>query len=132
MDRVLNFKKGGKCIVAIEPFSNASRGQNMSLENIDKWTFEGEVITIGRKYITVKFRGYDCKFSIDDDYREKYECGGANYKLYENLQELIDEERKEDLLYNIFGLKCNRNKKVNNLTLNQLERINLIIEENNN
>lgn len=129
--REIKFKKGDKCIVAIEPHSNAARGKDISLDNIDTWTYEGIIVIVGRKYITVNFKGIDSKFSIENDYKEKYEYGGANYKLYKNLQELKDEKRKENLLHQLFGPVYNRSNKVNNLTLDQLERINAIIEENN-
>ena len=128
MDRVLNLKKGDKCIVAIEKCSNASRYVDMSLENIDNWTYEGTVVTVGRKYITVGFNGWEDKFTIDDDYRQKYTCGGADYKLYKDKQEVIDTIKRNILLYNLFG--SHRPAKINNLTLDQLKRINAIIEEN--
>ena len=53
MNRVLNLKKGDKCCVAVEKNSNVARYYNMSMENIDEWTFSGEVTTVSKKYITV-------------------------------------------------------------------------------
>ena len=132
MERVLNLKKGDKCCVAIIKGSNASRYENMSLENIDNWTYDGEVVAVSKKYITVKFNDNSVeKFVIEDDYRNKYSCGGADWQLFNSKEEVIYNEKRENLLYNLFGLKCNRSKKINNLTLNQLERIQAIIEEEN-
>ena len=131
MERVLNLKKGDKCCVAIIKGSNASKYKDMSLENIDNWTYEGEVISCGKKYITVKFGIKDEKFVIEDDYRNKYNCGGADWQLFESKQEVIDNEKREHLLYDLFGLKCNRKAIINNLSLDQLERIQDIIEEEN-
>lgn len=131
MERVLNLKKGDKCCVAIIKGSNASRYKDMSLENIDNWTYEGEVTIISKKYITVKFGVNEEKFVIEDDYKNKWTYGGADWKLFNSKEEVINEEKKENLLYDLFGLKCNRKEKINNLTLNQLERIQAIIEGEN-
>ena len=89
MERVLNLKKGDKCCVAIIKGSNASRYKDMSLENIDNWTYEAEVTIINKKYITVKFGVNEEKFVIEDDYRNKYSCGGADWQLFNSKEEVI-------------------------------------------
>ena len=121
MDRELNFKKGDKCIIAVEQGSNLARYfGNLTLDNIDEWTKEGEITSVGRKYITIN---NGKKFDITNDCREKWDRGGANYKLYNNLQEVKNEYEAKRLSLKIFD-------KVNcNLTLDQLKRIEAIIEE---
>ena len=129
MNRKLDLKVGQKVTVKIEPMSNASRYVDMSLENIDDWCFEGEVTKVTNKYITVKFKCDEEKFSVEDDYRQKTIYGGADYKLYLNRQEVIDEKEANDIYYFIRykfdGYGCNNNK----FTLNQLRRIRDIIKE---
>lgn len=95
--RKLQIKKGDKVIIAIIKDSNASRYINMELENIDSWTFEGNVITVSKKYITVETQKGQIKFDIDDDYREKYIRGGADYKLYLSKDEIYNEIESENL-----------------------------------
>lgn len=51
----MSYKKGDKVIVAIVGRSNASRYRDMNIKNINEWTFEGEVISSGKKYVTVEF-----------------------------------------------------------------------------
>lgn len=51
MDRKLKLKVGQKIVVKIEEMNNAARYLDMSLNNINKWCFDGEVTKIGRKYI---------------------------------------------------------------------------------
>lgn len=129
MERALNLKKGDKCIVAIERGSNASRYYDMHLNNIDEWTFEGIVKSAGKKYITVEFKNDTRKFCIEDNYREQYRVGGADYCLYKNKEEVFNTIKRENLLNELFGSSFNRSARVKNLTLDQLERINAIIEE---
>ena len=75
-------KKGDKVIVAIEKGSNEARRMDMSVANIDNWTYEGTVISSGSKYITVEFNKDTLKFVVEDDYRNQWTRGGADYKLY--------------------------------------------------
>lgn len=131
-NRVLNLKKGDKCIVAVEKGSNMARYYNkIEFNNIDEWTYEGIVTISNKNYITVDFGKDICKFTVDDDYRQKYRSGGADYKLYKDKEEIYETFRKEELLSDLFGLSFNRPNKIKTLTLEQLERINSIIEENN-
>lgn len=126
-DRILNLKKGDKCIVAIEPMSNASRRVDMSLDNIDEWTYEGDVISVGRKYITVKFGWETGKFEIDNNYLKKVSYGSNDHLLYKDIQEVKDEREAKNIemsLRDIFDRYSGTN-----LTLDQLRRIKNIIEE---
>lgn len=93
-----NIKKGDKVVVAIEKGSNASRGVNMSIENIGNWTYEGTVISVGKKYITVAFStSNNMKFVIDDNYRNKYTHGGADYRLYKTFEDVYKETKMHEL-----------------------------------
>lgn len=97
MERLKNLKKGDSVVVAIEPTSNASRYVDMSIENIANWTYEGIVQSIGRKYITVEFRRSTMKFVIDDEYRNKYTYGGADYRLYPTLEDIHNKFKSQKL-----------------------------------
>ena len=131
MDRILHFKKGDTCIVAIEPCSNASRRTDMSINNIANWTYEGEVITVSKKYITVKFNYETAKFEVDNDYRKKVSCGSNDHKLYASIDEVYTERKKKELISAIFGYNSiTLPEKISNLTLEQVERIETIINEN--
>jgi len=129
MDRKLDLKVGQKVVVTIIKRSNASRHKDMSLENIDNWCFDGEVTKIGRKYITVKWDKWsEEQFSIENDYNNKtdYSC---DYKLYLNKEEII-KERKADELYNEIKTHFSGWGGNENFSLDQLERIINIINEN--
>lgn len=132
MDRKLELKVGQEVAIRIESGSNVSRYlKSMTLENIDEWCFSGEVIKSGRKYITVKFNGGRIEqFNTEDEYRNKYTYGGADYKLYLTKQDVIEEYKSEELYRDIKdkhfgGYGGNRGK----FTLDQLERIISIINE---
>jgi hypothetical protein len=127
MDRKLNLEVGQKVAVVIEKMSNASRGLNMTLDNIDKWCFDGEVTKVGRKYVTVKFNNYEDTFEVDNDYRQKYKRGGADYKLYLSKDEVINIEKADDLHYEIKSKFSGYGN--TEFTLDQLERIYSIIKE---
>lgn len=128
MERILNLKKGDKVVIAINPSSNASRHINMSLNNIKNWTFDGEVISVGKKYITVKFSKRDgtMKFVIADDYNNNYTCGGADYKLYASFEDVYNIFKAQELYYRI---KRSFISHENTFPLEKLGRIMDIIEE---
>ena len=132
MSRELNFKKGDRAVIAVVPMSNVARryrDKGMSLDNINEWTAEVEVITVTKKYITVESETFGSgKYEIDMDYREKVNAGGSNYKLYNNLQEIIDEVRYNKL-YSEIKAEFGKFEWERNLTLDKLERIKAIIEE---
>ena len=127
--RKLDLKKGDKVVLAIERGSNASRRVNMSLENISEWTRTGEVITVGRKYITVKMdTSWEQieKFEVEFDYRQKVSCGGSDYKLYVALEDIINERKAEkicDKLQSIFSSWSRPN-----ISLSTLEKIEEMID----
>jgi hypothetical protein len=133
MDRKLDLKVGQKVAVKIEEHSNASRHVDMNLDNIDKWCFDGEVTKIGKKYITVSFKGgYNPveQFIVDEDYSQKVKAGGSNYRLYSSKEEVIREYKSEKLytsIRNNFNDFDNNNK----FSLEQLEKIMDIINKNN-
>lgn len=132
MDRKLKLKVGQKVVVKIEEMSNAARNlglEGMTLDNIDKWCVNGEVTKIGRKYITVKFNKWnEEQFSIEDDYRQKYTLGGANYKLYLNKEEIINDFKANKIYVSIqYYFSSYKNSR---FTLDQLKRIKEIIDEN--
>lgn len=129
MSRKLDIKKGDTVYVKIEEMSNAARRVKMSMNNIDEWLFEGVVVSVGRKYITVKWNDWkEAKFSIEKDYREHYTCGGADYKLYANKQEVLD-EKESDIIYSQIREKFSVYRNNHKLSLDQLKRIREIIEE---
>lgn len=131
MNRKLNLKKGDKCIMAVVPMSNFSRGMDLSLRNIDNWTYEGEVVSITKKYITIISRGDNIKFEVNNNYYEKVNCGGSNFKLYENLEDVKIETEKKELFQKIesaFSSSYLYNK-TEKFSLDQLRRINDIINE---
>ena len=96
MDRKLNLKKGDKCIMAMTSSNFRSRNIKMTLDNIKEWTIECEVISIGRRYVTVKEGRSEYKFDIDNNYREKSNYS-PDYILYQNIQEIFDERDADDL-----------------------------------
>lgn len=126
MDRKFNLTVGQEVVVRIEEMSNASRGLDMSLENIDEWCFDGEVTKKGRKYITVKFGKWrEEQFSVEDNYRNKYTIGGADYKLYLCKEEIL-KEIVADTLYDRIKSKFSGYKN-SEYTLEQLNKIKDII-----
>lgn len=129
MSKLFNLKKGDKVVVAIEPSSNASRGVNMSLSNINEWTYEGEVVTVSKKYITVKFLvSNSMKFVIEDNFRNKYVCGGADYILYPSLEDIYNKLKGEKLYITI---KNKFSSYENKYDLKTLEKILELLENDN-
>lgn len=128
-----NFGKlqvGQEIWVKVEEMSNASR--RLDKENIEEWIYKGEVVKIGRKYITVKFKNdrmdyyHEDKFNIEDDYKQVWTSGGANYKLYLTKQDITNEIESNELYYKIkLKFEGYINKE---FTLNQLRKIVSIIE----
>lgn len=128
MERKLNLKVGEFAYIRIEEGSNASRGLKITLDNTDEWIREVKVVKIGRKYITVEFNQYsDIKFNIEDDYREHYIVGGANWKLYGSKEDITDEFKAEKL-YSKVKVYFNEWKNNSKYSLNQLQDIINILE----
>lgn len=128
MSRVLNLKKGDKCIVAREWTGRTVRDGYTRLDNVEEWTWEVEVMTVSKQYITVDFRGTKEKFQIDFDYQQKVNRGGSDYKLYVTREEVLDRikvNKLHDKIKSKFDGYGNTK-----YTLEQLERIMSIINEN--
>lgn len=67
------------------------------------------------------------KFNIEDDYREHYTVGSANWKLYGSKEEIINEFKAEKLYSKVKG--CFSGWKNNSkYSLSQLQDILNIIE----
>lgn len=127
MDRVLNLKKGDKCIVAREWTGRTVSYGFTRLDNVEEWTWEVEVITVSKKYITVDFNGTKEKFDIDFDYQQKVSRGESDYKLYMTREEVLNRIKANQLHSSIKSkFEGCGNKKY---TLNQLERIMAILNE---
>lgn len=131
MDRKLNIVAGQEIAIKIEMTSNKARGITMALDNTKDWIFEGVVTKATKKQIYVNMKIGECInaeiFVIDDDYKQKYTFGGANYKLYLSKDDIIEEFQAQQL-YN--SIKNNFDSFENsNLSLSQLEKIKSIIDE---
>lgn len=89
-----DFHKGQKVWVYL--IGNAARRKKTVEERIQEW----EVVSVGRKYITARPKGMisgcETKFEIENDFRQVYQYGCADYVLY--LQ-------KEDILHDIWRSK---------------------------
>jgi hypothetical protein len=130
MSRKLDLKAGQEVAVKIITGSNASRRTNMGLSNIDEWCFDGKVVKVGRKYITVNFNEYqECQFDIESDYRNKYTAGGADYQLYSSKEEIIEEKESDDLYRDIQTQFSSHGGNNGKFTLSQLKRIISIVSE---
>lgn len=110
--------------VKILKHSNASRFLNSN--NIEDWIYEGEIVKVGRKYITVDFSRGERKFNKEDDYRDKFEYGGANYQLYLTKEDIIDEQRTEKL-YRRLSREFSSYENNNGFSLGQLQKIEKIL-----
>lgn len=126
MSRKLKLKIGQEVAVRREEM----RGFSKTLDNIDNWVLEGKVTKVGRKYITVDV-GVEHKreiiFDMEDEYREKYDIGMAEYKLFLSKEDIIDDYLAGSLYIEIkrsFSSYSNSSFK-----LSQLERILEIINE---
>lgn len=128
MSRVLNLKKGDKCIVAREWTGRTVRDGLTRLDNVERWTWEVEVITVSKKYITVNFGGVKEKFDIEFDYQRKVNYGESDYKLYMTRDEVLN-RIKANQLHGKIKSKFSEYGDTK-YTLDQLERIMAIINEN--
>ena len=128
MEKLYNLKKGDTVAVAIERGSNAARGVTFTLDNIDEWTYLGKVITISKKYITVSFGSENAmKFVVEDSFRNKYNRGGADYKLYDSI-DTIYKNFKAEKLYN--NIKSKFSSYENIYPLELLEEISKLLDSN--
>lgn len=130
MGRKLDLIKGQEVIIRYIN-DRVRYKKDRSINNIDEWTAKGEVTKVGRKYIEVDMNGFLEKFGIEYDYVQKTNMGSPDYKLYLSKEEIINEIKAEEIyreLNNYFGSYGNSKGK---FTLDQLERIINIVNENN-
>lgn len=124
----VKFKVGD--VVAVKLEDNLRR-INKSLDNIDEWCFQGKVVKVGRRYITVEFKkkidGYILSevFDKENNYKQKHEIGYAEYGLYTSKEKVI-EELEVDRLFKYIKRNFEYSNKY---TLIQLNKIKKIIEE---
>lgn len=90
----------------------------------ENWIKEVTVTKVGRKYIEAG--GY--KFNIEDDFRQVYTYGGADYELYLSKDEILYKINSEKL-YREIRSKFSRFDNNGKYTLEQLEAINEIINQ---
>jgi hypothetical protein len=88
---------------------------------------ENEISKVGRKYIEVGKGARPLKFNIEDLSEKTSNDTIADWELYFSKQEILDEEEFEKLHWKI-KMKFDTFAKAK-LTLDQLRRINEIIEE---
>lgn len=92
-----DFHKGQ--IVWVYLIGNAARGLKTTDERIKEW----EVVTVGRKYITVRPKGglgWEQKFDIENDFRHVYTFGCSDYELHLTKEEIYKQvERVERIEY---------------------------------
>ena len=128
-------KKGDEVVVAIIDGSNAARGVNMSIKNIDRWTCKCEVISSGKKYIIVKpienatLIYKQIKFNADN--YTQFTDYSPDYALYLSKEEVKNERIKNrecNTTFEYIYSKFNSYSK-NKFTLDQLRRIKEIIDE---
>lgn len=96
-----DFKKGQT--VWIYLIGNAARGKKTKKERIKEY----EVISIGRKYITVrpKIGGWDVKFEIENDFREVVTSGGTDHLLFlskEDIDVMLERQEKTRFVQQAF------------------------------
>jgi len=119
---------GQKVFIKIIERSNAAR--YIKSNKVDDWIYEGLVIKIGRKYITVRFNnGREEKFDKKDNHINisKY---SADYQLYLTKQEIVD-KMEINKLYEKIQYNFNNWNNNNRFNLDQLRRIVNIIDEKN-
>lgn len=59
---------------------------------------EGKVVSVGRKYLTVKADYREIKFDITDDFEEKSSYGGRDYELHLSEEEIFYKLRKNEMV----------------------------------
>ena len=71
---------------------NAARGKKTTEERIQEW----EIVSVGRKYITARPKGItgtycDEKFEIQNNFRQVYTYGCADYVLYLSREDILQD-----------------------------------------
>lgn len=128
-----DFKVGNKVYLKIIAGSNRAWRLKNKETTIDDWIVEAEVVSVGRKYITVKLddRGFHTeKFDITNGFRHYYNIGGADYNLLLSKEGVYEEEERKSLYSNIKDMYFNSfgNGK-EKISLDKLKRIKAILEE---
>lgn len=96
---------------------------------IPKEIIQGEVVSIGSKYISVQIGLWDVrKFEINNNFHECVTAGSADYELYLSEQAIRDDEEKYEIVQLIKD-QYNQYSCYTDLTIDQLRRIKKIIEE---
>lgn len=134
MNRILKFKKGDKCIIA-DCGVNISRRKgykNRTLKNIEVWTKEAVITSVGKKYIKAKEANsnFEKVFVIEDNYREKYTYGCADYILYESIESIKEEIEFENCIDIIRTTFSGYGYNIDEIDLEKAKRIINIINEN--
>lgn len=105
---------------------NNAYGRITDKSNLDDIIIETTVSKIGKKWFAVEGSGLsNYRFSIEDGYNDG-KGYASDYIVYNSKSEIYDETEMKDLLQSI-PIKIRENK----LTLEQLRRINSIINEGN-
>lgn len=83
-----DFKKGQK--VWLYLVGDAARRCNTPEDRVQEY----EVVSVGRKYITVNKTGLstslEIKFDIENNFRQVYTCGSTEYILFPTRDEIIN------------------------------------------
>ena len=94
---------------------------------------EGTIVTVGRKYYTVAMAvDYHCEYKFNIDSLRQQTNYTPDYLLYFDKQEILDKNETDGLLSKFYKYFGSVTGKHNTLTLDQLRRINAIIEESEN
>ncbi|XZH79289.1 hypothetical protein ACSW8S_15560 (plasmid) [Clostridium perfringens] len=125
VSRVLKLKKGDTVAVYINVDNYECLNMKVALDNVDEWCFDGEVMSVGRKYITVKFKDMCKKFDINNYYRSLFKEGEESYSLCDSKEWIIEQILRVEILLelNEFFSKID-----NNISLDKLRLIKQIIE----
>ena len=133
MERVLNFKKGDRCIISDCGVNIGRRKgyKTRTLENLEEWTTEGIITSVGRKYIKAKAvnSSWETTFVIEDNYREKYTYGCADYILYDSIEAIKEKFELEKCIDNIRSKFGGYGYWIDGINLDKAKRIIDIINE---
>lgn len=94
---------------------------------IEKRIIETTVLSVGRKYIKVKYCG-GIQFEIENDFREKTDYS-IEYKLFlskEDIKEDFKRRKMEDQIYNAFHFP---NYVTRKMTFDELETVQNIVNK---
>ena len=122
-----DFFKGQTVYLKIVESSNAYR--SLLSTDIENRIVTGTVISVGRKYITVKehrtFLEY--RFRINEKFLQYYDVGGIDYELFLTKEDALEDEECKKLYYELKKYFSNYSHK--NENYNKLKKIKQILEE---